>query len=43
MQDKEIKSDFGSLLHSSDIPQIPEAEQQGSINSVKGERITISS
>lgn len=43
MQDKEIKSDFGSLLHSSDIPWIPEAEQQGGINSVKGARLLISS
>lgn len=43
MQDKDIKLDFGSLLHSSGIPWIPEAEQQGSINSVKGSTLTISS
>lgn len=37
-----MKLDFGSLLHSSDIPWIPEAEQ-GSIDSVKGARFSISS
>lgn len=43
MQDKHTKSDFGSLLHSYDIPWIPEAEQQGNISSVKGARFRISS